>query len=131
MRGWRSESTFGWHVPAFPALENAISSEEAKPDRVRSASSSRSHLHGLPSLNTATQNAFQKRPKLLLFIGYGLATICLVWVLHDFHIVQELKNLANVSWEWVLIGMGCDVLSYVIQSLRWKFLLAPFGKVRL
>jgi uncharacterized protein (TIRG00374 family) len=82
-------------------------------------------------LNTATQNAFQKRPKLLLFIGYGLATICLVWVLHDFHIVQELKNLANVSWEWVLIGMGCDVLSYVIQSLRWKFLLSPFGKVRL
>ena len=82
-------------------------------------------------MNTATQNAFQKRPKLLLFIGYGLATICLVWVLHDFHIVQELKNLANVSWEWVLIGMGCDVLSYIIQSLRWKFLLAPFGKVRL
>ena len=82
-------------------------------------------------MNTATQNAFQKRPKLLLFIGYGLATICLVWVLHDFHIVQELKNLANVSWEWVLIGMGCDVLSYVIQALRWKFLLAPFGKVRL
>lgn len=82
-------------------------------------------------MNTATQNAFQKRPKLLLFIGYGLATICLVWVLHDFHIVQELKNLANVSWQWVLIGMGCDVLSYIMQALRWKFLLAPFGKVRI
>ncbi len=82
-------------------------------------------------MNTATQNAFQKRPKLLLFIGYGLATICLVWVLHDFHIVQELKNLANVSWQWVLIGMGCDVVSYVMQAIRWKFLLAPFGKVRI
>lgn len=81
-------------------------------------------------MNTATQNAFQKRPKLLLFIGYGLATICLFWVFHDFHIVQELKNLANVSWQWVLIGMGCDVLSYIMQALRWKFLLAPFGKVR-
>ena len=82
-------------------------------------------------MNTATQNAFQKRPKLLLFIGYGLATICLVWVLHDFHIVGELHNLANVSWQWVLLGMGCDVLSYGIQALRWKFLLTPFGKVRL
>jgi glycosyltransferase 2 family protein len=82
-------------------------------------------------LNTATQNALQKRPKLLLFVGYGLATICLIWVLHDFHIVRELRNLAKVSWEWVLLGMACDVLSYGIQAVRWKFLLAPFGKVRL
>lgn len=82
-------------------------------------------------MNTATQNAFQKRPKLLLLVGYGLATICLFWVLHDFHIVRELRNLANVSWEWVLLGMACDVASYGIQALRWKFLLAPFGRVRL
>jgi uncharacterized protein (TIRG00374 family) len=82
-------------------------------------------------LNTATQNAFQKRPRLLLFAGYGLATVCLVWVLHDFHIVRELRNLANVSWQWVFLGMACDVLSYGVQALRWKFLLAPFGKVRL
>jgi len=82
-------------------------------------------------LNTGTQNAFQKRPRLLLIIGYGLATICLVWVLHDFHIVREFRNLANVSWPWVLLGMACDVVSYGIQALRWKFLLAPFGKVRL
>jgi glycosyltransferase 2 family protein len=45
--------------------------------------------------------------------------------------VGELRNLANVSWQWVLLGMGCDVLSYGIQALRWKFLLTPFGKVRL
>lgn len=64
-------------------------------------------------------------------MGYGLATICLFWVLHDFHIVRELRNLANVSWEWVLLGMACDVASYGIQALRWKFLLAPFGRVRL
>lgn len=82
-------------------------------------------------MNTATQNAFQKRPRLLLIIGYGLATICLVWVLHDFHIVREFRNLAHVSWPWVVLGMGCDVLSYGVQALRWKFLLAPFGKVRL
>jgi uncharacterized protein (TIRG00374 family) len=82
-------------------------------------------------LNTAIQDAFQKRPRLLLIVGYGLATICLVWVLHDFHIMQALRQIANVSWKWVALGMACDVLSYGIQALRWKFLLAPFGKVRL
>jgi uncharacterized protein (TIRG00374 family) len=82
-------------------------------------------------LNTALQNAAQKRPRLLLFVGYGLAIVCLVWVLHDFHIMQELRQIANVSWKWVALGMACDVLSYGIQALRWKFLLAPFGKVRL
>jgi glycosyltransferase 2 family protein len=82
-------------------------------------------------LNTAIQDAFQKRPRLLLIVGYGLATICLIWVLHDFHIMQELRQIASVSWKWVALGMACDVLSYGIQALRWKFLLAPFGKVRL
>ncbi len=82
-------------------------------------------------MNTAIQDAFQKRPRLLLIVGYGLATICLIWVLHDFHIMQALRQIANVSWKWVALGMACDVLSYGVQALRWKFLLAPFGKVRL
>jgi uncharacterized protein (TIRG00374 family) len=38
---------------------------------------------------------------------------------------------ANVKWDWVLFGIACDLFSYVIQALRWKFLLAPFGEVRL
>lgn len=82
-------------------------------------------------MNTAIQDAFQKRPRLLLIVGYVLATVCLVWVLHDFHVMQALRQIANVSWKWVVLGMACDVLSYGIQALRWKFLLAPFGKVRL
>ena len=82
-------------------------------------------------MNTAIQNAFQKRPRLLLFVGYGLALVCLIWVLRNFHLTQFLHEIANVSWKWVVLGMGCDVLSYAIQALRWKFLLAPFGKVRL
>jgi glycosyltransferase 2 family protein len=82
-------------------------------------------------LNTALQNAAQKRPKLLLIVGYGLALICLVWVLHDFHLTQALHQIASLSWKWVALGMACDVLSYGVQALRWKFLLAPFGKVRL
>ncbi|HTP43774.1 MAG TPA: lysylphosphatidylglycerol synthase transmembrane domain-containing protein [Candidatus Acidoferrum sp.] len=67
-------------------------------------------------------------PKIL---GYGLAIACLIWVLHDFHIMKAIRDLENVDYRWVLAGMGFDVLSYVVQAARWKFLLNPFGKVRL
>lgn len=68
--------------------------------------------------------------KIPRIIGYALALACLIWVLHDFHIVQALRDMANADWRWVLVGMGFDVMSYVMQSIRWKFLLEPFGKVR-
>ncbi|HKV06230.1 MAG TPA: lysylphosphatidylglycerol synthase transmembrane domain-containing protein [Candidatus Acidoferrales bacterium] len=71
------------------------------------------------------------RPRVLRILGYGLAIICLVWVLHDFHVMQALKEFSNVNWRWVVLGMACDVFSYGIQAVRWKFLLTPFGKVRL
>jgi uncharacterized protein (TIRG00374 family) len=64
-------------------------------------------------------------------MGYGLAVLCLVWVLYDFHVVQFYHRLAYVSWKWVLLGMAFDVVSYVVQALRWKLLLTPFGNVRL
>ena len=71
------------------------------------------------------------RSRILLILGYGLALVCLVWVLRHFHIVRALHEMANADWRWVLLGMGFEVLSYGIQALRWKFLLSPFGKVRL
>jgi uncharacterized membrane protein YbhN (UPF0104 family) len=52
-------------------------------------------------------------------------------VLRDFHLGQAREEFSNVDWRWVLVGMGFDVLSYGIQALRWKFLLKPFGRVRL
>lgn len=67
-------------------------------------------------------------PRLL---GYGLSIVFLVWVLRDFHVVRALRDMANADWKWVLVGMGCDVMSYVAQAWRWKLLLTPFGKVRI
>jgi glycosyltransferase 2 family protein len=64
-------------------------------------------------------------------MGYGLSIVFLIWVLRDFHVVRALKDMANADWRWVLVGMGCDVMSYVGQSWRWKLLLKPFGKVRI
>ncbi len=69
--------------------------------------------------------------RILLLVGYGLALLSLIWVLHDFHIMQALRRMASVDWKWVLLGMAFDVLSYGVQALRWKLLLTPFGKVRL
>jgi glycosyltransferase 2 family protein len=73
----------------------------------------------------------EKKSKILEIIGYAVAVLCLVWVLHDFHIVKSIRQMANVDWRWVLLGMGFDVISYGAQALRWKFLLTPFGRVRL
>lgn len=73
----------------------------------------------------------ERKSQVLRIVGYVLATLALGWVLHDFHIVQALRELARVDWKWVLVGMGFDVLSYGVQALRWKWLLHPFGKVKL
>ena len=73
----------------------------------------------------------EKKSQILRIVGYVLAVLALGWVLHDFHIVQALRELARVDWKWVLVGMGFDVLSYGVQALRWKWLLHPFGKVKL
>jgi hypothetical protein len=82
-------------------------------------------------LITLFQNGTSERTKVPIILAYGLAAACLVWVLHDFHIVRALHDMANADWRWVALGMTFDVISYVVQAVRWKFLLTPFGKVRL
>jgi glycosyltransferase 2 family protein len=67
----------------------------------------------------------------LIILGYVLAAAYLAWVLRDFHVVKALREIANVSWKWVALGIVLDILSYCVQALRWKWLLTPFGKVRI
>jgi len=83
------------------------------------------------ALNSATVKPMSDGKKALRILGYVLSLASLVWVLHEFDIVRALHDMSKVDWRWVLLGMGFDVLSYGIQALRWKFLLTPFGKVRL
>ena len=77
------------------------------------------------------QNGSRVKSRILRILGYGLAIVCLVWVLRDFHLVKAMRQFAASDWRWMLLGMGFDVLSYVVQAVRWKFLLTPFGKVRI
>jgi glycosyltransferase 2 family protein len=65
------------------------------------------------------------------WLGYIVSIVCLVWVLYDFHVKKALEDLADVSWRWVALGIAFDVVSYIVQAIRWKLLLAPFGRVKL
>lgn len=82
-------------------------------------------------MTAPAQAETRARSHAALLAGYGLAIVCLFWVLHDIHPRRALRDVANVSWKWVMVGMLFDVLSYGAQGIRWKFLLQPFGRVRL
>ena len=63
--------------------------------------------------------------------GYLVSIACLIFVLYDIHPNKALRDLSNVSWKWVALGIIFDVLSYMVQGVRWKLLLKPFGHVNL
>jgi glycosyltransferase 2 family protein len=82
-------------------------------------------------LITLFQSEQHERSTVPLILGYVLAIASLVWVFRHFQIMTFVRELAAVSWKWVALGMLFDVASYGVQAIRWKLLLAPFGKVRL
>lgn len=82
-------------------------------------------------MNTLFQTAPPEKSRVPRILGYGLAIASLVWVFRDFHIVKAMHELANVDYKWVVAGAMFDIVSYGVQALRWKWLLTPFGRVRL
>lgn len=86
---------------------------------------------GITALNTIFQDINPPPSRVPRILGYALAIASLVWVLRDFHVVKALHEFANVNYEWVVLGMAFDVISYGVQGLRWKLLLTPFSKVKL
>jgi uncharacterized protein (TIRG00374 family) len=64
-------------------------------------------------------------------IGWLLAAAGLIWVLHDIHLSRLPGQLAGIDWRWVALAMVCDVLSYLVQAVRWRLLLEPVGKIGL
>jgi uncharacterized protein (TIRG00374 family) len=81
-------------------------------------------------LSAPSQVGAPPSSRVLRLLGYGIAVVCLFYVLHDIHPGRALRDLGNVSWRWVLLGMLLEVLSYWMQGLRWALLLRPFGHVQ-
>ena len=68
-----------------------------------------------------------RRSRVKLALAYIFATACLVWVFHDVHPRQLLVTMSIANWWFVALAIIIDVLTYVLQGIRWKLLLAPVG----
>lgn len=62
-------------------------------------------------------------------LGYGLALVCLYWVLRDLDPGELLRRIAAMNLWWVATAILFDALSYVCQGFRWKLLLRPVGTI--
>src|SRR5580704_5102402 len=72
---------------------------------------------GTFELITLFQTAEPERSKVPLILGYSLSIACLIWVLHDFHIVQAMKDFSNVSWKWLLTPFRRIPLTHAIRAV--------------
>jgi uncharacterized protein (TIRG00374 family) len=59
--------------------------------------------------------------------GYAVAVACLVWVFHDVSVVEVWQHMIQLTWYWVALAVVFDILGYVFQGVRWRYLLHPVG----
>lgn len=60
---------------------------------------------------------------------YCIAALALFWVFHDINISLLKRELMNIIWPLALLGGVADIGRYVVQGVRWNFLLKPVGKI--
>jgi len=63
-------------------------------------------------------------------LGYLFALACLIWVFHDTHPQRLLSAIHISNWWFLVVAVFFDVLTYVVQGVRWKLLLSPVGRLR-
>ncbi len=61
---------------------------------------------------------------------YALAAAALLWVFHDVHPRRLWAAMTVAYWSFVALAVAVDILTYVLQGIRWKLLLAPVGRIR-
>jgi glycosyltransferase 2 family protein len=67
--------------------------------------------------------------RLKIWITYALAAAALVWVFYDVEWSALTEQVQQLSWGWVAVIIGFDVLSFYVQGIRWKMLLEPAGRI--
>ena len=61
--------------------------------------------------------------------GYIIAAICLAWVIRDLEFASMWERMQQLQWAPLALAIAVDILSYVIQGLRWRLLLRPVGRL--
>jgi len=63
------------------------------------------------------------------FLGYGVAIVCLIWVFHDVSLPEVWRHMTDLRWYWVAVAVCFDILGYLFQGIRWRYLLRPVGNL--
>ena len=83
-------------------------------------------------MNSSGVDALQRealRTRVKPALVYAFAAACLVWVFHDVHPRRLLASMSIANWWLVALAIIVDILTYVLQGVRWKLLLAPVGRL--
>jgi glycosyltransferase 2 family protein len=86
----------------------------------------------VPPVTPSVANAQGKdvrRFRIQRLLVYLLAIASLIWVFHDVHLRQLLAALSITKWRLVMLAITVDILTYVLQGIRWSMLLAPVGRL--
>ena len=63
-------------------------------------------------------------------LGCLIALAGLFWVFRDFHPGQLFAAIRVTNWWFVAPAVFFDILTYVLQGVRWRLLLAPQRRLR-
>ena len=82
--------------------------------------------------DTSSSERWTKLRNRIFFVATNLISlICLVWTLHGAGLGRLRHDIASLDWGWVVVGMSCDILVYVVQAWRWALVLRPVTYVSL
>lgn len=62
-------------------------------------------------------------------LAYTFALACLIWVFHDVKAREMLSVMSNAKWQFIALAIVIDIMTYVLQGVRWRLLLAPVGEL--
>lgn len=80
-------------------------------------------------MTVADDSSESRTAKTKRAMGYFFALACLIWVFHDIHPRRLLSAIQITNWWFLLSAVFFDVLTYVLQGLRWRLLLSPVGRL--
>jgi uncharacterized protein (TIRG00374 family) len=64
-----------------------------------------------------------------VWVGFLVAALGLIWVLHDVDFQELAARLRLLDWTVVGLAVAFDTSSYLAQGWRWSLLLLPTGRL--